>query len=376
MELEELEKLIEEYKKLPPIKYREKTFFSIGGKGYYENPTSDVLAFFLDSKEEHGLGNLIGDALFTALKEKARKPRNFKEDDKKRSLSVRDQTVKSSPGREISYKRKRIDLLLEGEDWVMIIENKIFHEQINQFDLYMEYAKKTPGLKDKAHKIFVVLSPDGTAINDNWYGLSYGELIECIKKAPLSTLIEQPPNKWVVLLRELIINLEEYTMNDTVLPEVSKFIFNNSKKISELITRRKKAMEDFHSRVISKVKLEIKGANIHNRTYSWAGGKALHFWLDTWEKDKAYAVLYFDEEKDHYFSVWCCVFNVQEEEYEDFHAKILDMGEKEFCDPADKVRHQIRLKLKKKFEVGSIEDIAKEISHQLNQMNTLLKGSA
>ena len=30
----------------------EKTIFSIGGRGHYENPTSDILAFYLDPEAE------------------------------------------------------------------------------------------------------------------------------------------------------------------------------------------------------------------------------------------------------------------------------------------------------------------------------------
>ena len=36
-----------------PVK--ELTVFSVGGRGYYENPTTDLLAFFLRPDAEHGL---------------------------------------------------------------------------------------------------------------------------------------------------------------------------------------------------------------------------------------------------------------------------------------------------------------------------------
>ena len=45
----------------------EKTIFSIGGRGHYENPTSDILAFYLDHEAEHQLGSLVLDSLFSAL---------------------------------------------------------------------------------------------------------------------------------------------------------------------------------------------------------------------------------------------------------------------------------------------------------------------
>ena len=45
----------------------EKTIFSIGCRGHYENPTSDILAFYLDPEAEHQLGSLVLDSLFSAL---------------------------------------------------------------------------------------------------------------------------------------------------------------------------------------------------------------------------------------------------------------------------------------------------------------------
>ncbi len=47
---------------------KDKTFFSIGGRGYYENPTSDVLAFFMRPDEQHGLGPLFLRAFFDAMR--------------------------------------------------------------------------------------------------------------------------------------------------------------------------------------------------------------------------------------------------------------------------------------------------------------------
>ena len=35
------------------------TILNVGGRGYYENPMSDLLAFFLDPSACHGLGDLV-----------------------------------------------------------------------------------------------------------------------------------------------------------------------------------------------------------------------------------------------------------------------------------------------------------------------------
>ncbi|MEY0629860.1 hypothetical protein AB7441_23170, partial [Providencia rettgeri] len=55
--LERMQQLLAEFKKLEPVEVAEPTIFSIGSKGYYENPTTDILAFFCDSNGQHQLGD-------------------------------------------------------------------------------------------------------------------------------------------------------------------------------------------------------------------------------------------------------------------------------------------------------------------------------
>jgi len=45
----------------------EKTFFDVGARGHYENPTTDLLAFFIDPDEEHGLGDCFLRALLECV---------------------------------------------------------------------------------------------------------------------------------------------------------------------------------------------------------------------------------------------------------------------------------------------------------------------
>ena len=53
-----LESVLNEVKKyVTPAK--EPTLFAVGGRGYYENPASDLLAFFLKPDAEHKLKDLF-----------------------------------------------------------------------------------------------------------------------------------------------------------------------------------------------------------------------------------------------------------------------------------------------------------------------------
>src|SRR6185436_11838084 len=83
----------------------EKNIFALGGRGYYENPTTDLLAFFAHPQETHDFGDLVLKSLFDCLYEKGLR----------RGLLVGD--LVGDPSREESTQLgNRIDLLIEGMD--------------------------------------------------------------------------------------------------------------------------------------------------------------------------------------------------------------------------------------------------------------------
>ena len=108
----DIEKLLVEVKAfIQPVK--ERTLFSLGGRGYYENPASDLLAFFLRPEAEHGFGSLFLQAFLDCMQVSSR------------DLSFTGVTV----SRETQTKEgNRIDLVIQGPDWVLLIENKVYHD--------------------------------------------------------------------------------------------------------------------------------------------------------------------------------------------------------------------------------------------------------
>ena len=100
--------------KLPDL---EKTIFSIGGRGHYENPTSDILAFYLDPEAEHQLGSLVLDSLFLALIKTLETTPEEKYDNQSTQLSSLKEIIEKksinlalTPSREVSTENiKKID---------------------------------------------------------------------------------------------------------------------------------------------------------------------------------------------------------------------------------------------------------------------------
>lgn len=198
MDLPALEELLTHLKSLPVAEKSETNIFSVGARGHYENPVSDLLAFFIDPDAPHGLNTLVLGALLECL------PAHV------------DASLLSPPAREVmTQKGTRIDLLLESKEWAMVLENKIWHQLNNPFNDYSGYLEqKHPDKKP----FLVVLSPEGLA-PAGWTGISYSMFISVLSPGLGMACITSPLNKWQVLLREFILHLEALMGKNTIAAE-------------------------------------------------------------------------------------------------------------------------------------------------------------
>ena len=300
MNIDQLKKLINEIQDVPRIEPPEATLFSIGGKGYYENPTTDVLAFFCDSNGAHGLGCLVINALFNAL---------FEQPD------FHDLTVISTPQREVGTPDgKRIDLLLEGNDWVMLIENKIFHHQNNPFSSYENYISERKRFAEK-QPVFVVLSPDGQA-PEGWKGLSYKSLLESMKSELAQAFINQPLNKWLVLLRDFILHLEGIMSNPATPEETLDFVLSHLDEIRQAQELKDQVVADFQREICEYLRKNFPDKEIGYKISNWSGFPALRFSFKDW-KSSSDVVLFLNGAPNESFYINYYACNLEAEEQND-----------------------------------------------------------
>lgn len=298
MDIVQLRELINKMEALPCAELPEATLFSIGGKGYYENPTTEILAFFCDSNGAHGLDNLVINALFRALPE---------------SFDLKDLTLITKPETEVrTSKAKRIELLLEGDDWVMVIENKIYHQQVYPFDIYENHIKSDDSLKSKQH-IFVVLSPNGKA-PEGWLPLSYTGLLECLKDELAQTFIEQPLNKWLVLLREFILHLEGIMAKPVTPNETVDFVLDHLNEIKKVQDLKQQAITAFQQDVLLFIQSAVPGKSVSSKVVHWHGYPAIRFYFNDWGTASD-AVLFLDGRIGKAFSInyYACDIGDQEQ---------------------------------------------------------------
>ena len=325
MDIKELEALLGEMKDEWFPDHAETNVFSIGGRGYYENPTSAMLAFFCNSEKEHELGNLVSNALFKALPNhiKVEKIKNYIRSGDYEALKV------ISTEREVSTKEGRIDLLLISDNWVMAIENKIYHHiQDNPLGSYEEYVNNN--YSDKEH-FFVVLSPDGKS-KGNWIPLRYSDFTKQVRSninLDIETIsLNQPVNKWLILLREFILNLEEITMTSNISKDAMKLVFENTHKLKEIEVLRAQANEKFRKELCISITEKLRKElgkdfpTVQQGSYTWKGKddygfSNLEFWLYSWSITLR-AVLFPDGKEDgrdnRSFSIWYGVCDANTEE--------------------------------------------------------------
>ena len=353
-DFDRIEQLFQQMLALTAKPQQELTIFGIGSRGYYENPTTDILAFFLDDSAAHGLDALVLTALMDIL------PEPFNKLDC--SLSI-------SPEREVKTKRgKRIDLLLESEEWVMLIENKVFHTKVNPFSDYQNHL-----LKDNINRyrgkeaIFVLLSPDGLVPakqQDRWIGVSYSQFIESIKKALANCFLSQPMNKWVILLREFILHLESVMSTPNVSKEALDFVLDNLtqiKKIQDLKTKTiKQYQQSLHQQLEAMLDTTLHSALVH-----WYGYPAIRFAYTDWPTDSD-VVLFLDGRESKSF----CINYYSSEINEDASRKVADehFMEQDCRQPWNEVRDTCRC-YKAHFDNDGIEHMQDKLAHKLRLMN-------
>ena len=357
MDISQLEKLISDMEKLPRAHIPEATLFSVGGRGYYENPTTDILAFFCDSDGAHGLGNLVINALFSALSSVLPE-----------LLDLNDFSVISKPEREVrTFDGKRIDLLLEGNDWVMVIEHKIFHHQNNPFEAYETYIKEVKLRKGKL-PIYVVLSPGGTAPT-GWIGLSYKSLLQCLKDELAQIFINQPLNKWVILLREFIVHLEGIILKPTTPTVTVDFVLSHLRQLQQAQTIKQQAIEDFQKEVLQFIQKDFPNRVVRTKLDHWHGFPALRFYLDDWTP-ASNAVLFLDARHGKSFCIkyYCYdIKNDKQRQQADSH-----LQESDCVNPWNERKDSIRC-YKASFKTGKKLEMKELLVHKLKLLDNFEK---
>jgi hypothetical protein len=194
---------------------KEKTLFSLGGRAYFENPASDLLAFFLKPDAEHGFKSLFLQAFIECIQ--------FDPSFLVMAGVTVSREVETADG-------GRIDIEVIGPDWVLLIENKVYASQVNPFQSYEEHGRKLAAGKTL---LLAVLSPGGECVPANWRPVSYKAYCAALRLRLGGELLDHPYSKWVVFAREFILHFENELYKAAMNEHQADFVERYAKQIEQ-----------------------------------------------------------------------------------------------------------------------------------------------
>lgn len=285
MELEHIRSLLDELSRIPTPAKREPNLFSIGARGHYENPISDLLAFFLNPNADHNLESLVLETLLECLPEGDQ-------------LSA---SLINDIQREVTtHNSSRLDLLLESEEWVMALENKIWHQLNNPFTDYESFLAK---YHEGKQKLLVVLSPSGKS-PVGWYGVAYHDFLNHLTPKLGQAFVTTPFNKWLILLREFLLHLESLMAVSDIPTQTAAFVLSHLNDIQQMQDLKNRVVKELQAQCVRHLE-EQCGAQefeVGTRLHTWAGYPALRFGFTHWKSDSD-VVLFLDGREGHRFAI-------------------------------------------------------------------------
>jgi hypothetical protein len=233
--------LLLRYKLLPRSK-RCPSIFEVSGYPHYENVCSNVLAFYLHPKKEHGLGNLVLAALLKCFDPILEKPIG--------NIRVEREFSTSSSG--------RIDIMIVSDEYVIGIENKIFHTLNNDLPDYLATINGLCEGKLKPVPIVLSLKPIELPKETGFINITYDKLWWEVK-ANLGFYATVDSGKWISYLIDFMETTKSLAGGSMDLNETDQFFINNQLLIDELINDRNIFLTKLNFQ-IPKLKERIEGS--------------------------------------------------------------------------------------------------------------------
>ncbi|MEG2445269.1 MAG: PD-(D/E)XK nuclease family protein [Acinetobacter sp.] len=224
---------------------RETTFFDFAMRKHHENPTTELLSFFLDPNQAHGLKDTFYQGLIKAIQEEI-----IQQD----FGSFQDLAIEH-----VTDDHKRIDLWVETETTLIVIEAKIDYQQNNPVRSYQKWAKyKVKNTKKSI--IYMVLNVDGKTSFKDWSALSFEVLSHYIRDFLAKQSLNNPLNKWFILAREFLLHLENYTEIMETNMDVINFVMGNHSEIQKLFVLREQGYNEITNHILNHLNTHFDGS--------------------------------------------------------------------------------------------------------------------
>lgn len=231
--LENFEKLLDDFRQLPGSVERPRTFMEIAGYPHYENVCSNVLAFFMNPEEQHGLGTLVLDALVSV-----------------EGSADADNVI----GGNVSVEREvitetgnRIDILIASDDYAILIENKIHAGVNNPFDDYSAYLDHVADGREK-HKFLLTLYPTSEGSEWCFKNLTHKEFVGQIRSL-VGSYVSREDTRYLTIFLDFLNTLENLRRGSRMNQEFVKFLARRSDDVETFSTDLQRFRNELREKV-------------------------------------------------------------------------------------------------------------------------------
>lgn len=195
----------------------QRTFMQISGFPHYEKVCSNILKFYFDSHNEHDLRDLFYRALLLCI---------LPENEVNPVSEV-------SAENEVNCDGKFLDLLLESDQYVVGIENKIWAALYNDLDVYASEIERIASEKDLISKR-IVLSLRREEPWADFISVTYEDFFSQLKSL-IGHYAPAGNNKYLTYLFDFIKTVEALQGGTMAEPETIAFFKENCDEIEDLI---------------------------------------------------------------------------------------------------------------------------------------------
>lgn len=228
-------KLLLEYRALPE-RSRTRTLMEVSGYPHYENVASNILAFFFQPAEEHGLADLLIESFIWTV-----------------------QGLELECSAEVTIHREygtaaggRLDLLIISDGLVIGIENKIYHHLVNDFSDYGRVIDETG--PQEAARLKVVLTPKAIRQHAGmekagFVSLTYTQLWTAVRDR-LGHRVHAANNKWLNYLIDFMETTTRLSGETDGLTANDEFLIQNQQIITRLINDRQDLLNRLNRMVL------------------------------------------------------------------------------------------------------------------------------
>lgn len=297
--MEAFEAFLSELAARPIVPPSEQNFFDVGGSGYLENPTSDLLALFMGAQPT--VPRWLAKALVSCLIDKGCGA----------AIDVSEISWDAvTAEREVSEidletdTRKRLDLLVACDQFVLGIENKVYAGAgANPFHVYdCLLSSRAAGREIVRCVLRATSRTDDLPINCDWPVVTYLDLVHKARSLYGHDVACGPITKWGFFYSEFLKHLESLatpdhggTMSDADLTFVSSHFGQ--------LRRAQGLLEQFETDLLRRGQAVVASAlsragidtNVKTAVHSWRNGyRALRFRPQNWGGQSDVVLVFFD----------------------------------------------------------------------------------